>query len=131
MNSPTATPAIVLFSTAEWFYPYWTNKQHIATRLGARGFNVLYVESIGFRQPGFNKNDLARIWRRIRRAASPVQKVQKNVSVLAPLTVPGSQHRSWAEQINTWQLRSRIELWLRRIGLSRPIVWTYHPYMLR
>jgi glycosyltransferase involved in cell wall biosynthesis len=126
----TANQAIVLFSTADWFWPYWTNKQHIAARLGARGFRVLYVESIGFRQPGLNTMDLARIWRRVRGAVG-ISQVLRNVSVLPPLTIPARHHLRWADRLTSWQIRSRIELWLRRVGSSRPIVWTYHPYMVR
>jgi glycosyltransferase involved in cell wall biosynthesis len=131
MKRFAAGQAVVLFSTADWFWPYWTNKQHIAARLGARGFRVLYVESIGFRRPGLNNIDLARIWQRVRRAAAPIRQVQRNVWVLAPLTIPGSHHLAWAERINVWQLWSRINSWLRSVGSNRPIVWTYHPYMLR
>jgi glycosyltransferase involved in cell wall biosynthesis len=131
MNRFAANQAVVLFSTAEWFWPYWTNKQHIAARLGARGFRVLYVESIGFRRPGLNSIDVMRIWRRVRRVAGPIREVQRNVWVLPPLTIPGSQHLPWAEHINSWQIRTRIESWLRCINSNRPIVWTYHPYVLR
>ena len=42
---------IVMFSTADWSTPYWTNKQHIASRLAARGHRLLYVETVGLRQP--------------------------------------------------------------------------------
>jgi glycosyltransferase involved in cell wall biosynthesis len=131
MKHFAAGQAVVLFSTAEWFWPYWTNKQHIAARLGARGFRVLYVESIGFRRPGLNTVDLARIWRRVRRAAGPIRQVQRNVWVLPPLTIPGSHHLAWADRFNAWQLWNRIDPWLRQVDSDRPIVWTYHPYMLR
>ena len=131
MKNFGAGQAVVLFSTAEWFWPYWTNKQHFAARLGARGFRVLYVESIGFRRPGWNSIDLARIWGRVRRAAGPIREAQRNVWVLPPLTIPGSHHLAWADRINAWQLRSRIDSWLRSVDADSPIVWTYHPYMLR
>jgi glycosyltransferase involved in cell wall biosynthesis len=122
---------IVLFSTADWFWPYWTNKQHIAARLAARGFRVLYVESIGFRRPRLNKGDFVRIWRRLWRAALPISEVQQNVWVLSPLTIPAIHHRAGVEQLVAWRLRRRIEAWLRRVGGDQAIVWTYHPYMLR
>ncbi len=122
--------AVVLFSTADWYLPYWTNKQHIAARLGARGFRVLYVETIGLRRPGVNSRDLARIWRRLQRAWRPIKEVQKNVWVLSPMTIPGSSHFSLIEHFNGWQLQPRIKSWLRRANSTRPIVWTYHPYML-
>jgi glycosyltransferase involved in cell wall biosynthesis len=123
--------AVVLFSTADWFWPYWTNKQHIAAKLAGRGFRVLYVESIGFRRPGLNSIDIARMWRRVRRAAQPIEEVQENVSLLSPLTIPGIHHWPGIEQLNAWQLGGRIQSWLRRFGAGSPIVWTYHPYMLQ
>jgi glycosyltransferase involved in cell wall biosynthesis len=126
-----ANQAVVLFSTAEWFWPYWTNKQHIAARLASRGFRVLYVESTGFRRPGLNRIDLDRIWQRVKRGVGPMREVQKNVWVLPPLTLPRTQHLSWAEHFNTWQLRTRIASWLHAVDAARPVVWTYHPYMLR
>jgi glycosyltransferase involved in cell wall biosynthesis len=122
---------IVLFSTADWFWPYWTNKQHNAARLAARGFRVLYVESIGFRWPGLNSGDVVRIGRRLWRAALPIAQVQQNVWVLSPLTIPAIHHQSGVEQLVTWRLRRRIEAWLRRVGGDKPILWTYHPYILR
>jgi len=131
MSAVGSCQAIVLFSTADWHWPYWTNKQHIAARLGARGFRVLYVESTGLRSPGPNTRDVVRIWRRLRRTVGPIREVQKNVWVLSPLTIPGAA-QSWpVAQWNDWQLRSKIKSWLQSARSNRPIVWTYHPHMLR
>ena len=41
----------ILFATADWDKPYWTNKQHCAKSLAELGANVLYVESVGIRNP--------------------------------------------------------------------------------
>lgn len=131
MMSLPAGQAVVMFSTADWFWPYWTNKQHIAARLAARGFRVLYVESIGLRSPALNSADLARIWRRFRRAATPIRELQTNVWLLSPLTIPAVQNWRGIADFNYWQLGGKIQSWLRRISASHPIVWTYHPYMLR
>jgi len=131
MSSIGSSQAIVLFSTADWHCPYWTNKQHIASRLGARGFRVLYVESIGLRSPGVNTSDFVRICRRLQRTIGPISEVQKNVWVLSPLTIPGAGHSSPVAQFNDWQMRNRIRSWLRSVCSIRPIIWTYHPHMLR
>ncbi|MBI2944028.1 MAG: glycosyltransferase [Candidatus Wallbacteria bacterium] len=40
---------VVVFASAYWDEPLWTNKQHIAARLAGRGHRVLYVE------PGFSR----------------------------------------------------------------------------
>ena len=42
-------PDILLLATADWDHPLWTNKQHVACSLAARGHRVLYVESLGLR----------------------------------------------------------------------------------
>jgi glycosyltransferase involved in cell wall biosynthesis len=131
MNSLSSSEVIVLFSTADWNWPYWTNKQHIAARLGARGFRVLYVESPGLRPPDANSRDLWRINGRLRRAIGPIREVKENVWVLSPLMIPGVKHLALFNHFNNWQLRSRIDPWLDAIHASRPVVWTYHPYMLR
>jgi glycosyltransferase involved in cell wall biosynthesis len=131
MSSLPPGQAFVFFSTADWCWPYWTNKQHIAARLGARGFRVLYVESTGLRLPGTNTRDLVRIVRRLRRAMSPIEQVQNNVWVLSPLTIPGLQRSSLAARFNDRQLLTGVKSWLRSVRSGEPIVWTYHPYMLR
>src|SRR5437016_728235 len=107
MTDPAAIQAVILFSTADWFSPYWTNKQHIAARLAERGISVLYVESTGFRRPGVNWADLARMWRRFRRATRPLGEVQRNVWVVSPLTIPAAYGRHWADNLTVWQLRRR------------------------
>ena len=57
----------VLFATADWDTPYWTNKQHTARHLARMGWRVLYVESLGLRAPTASGRDLSRIWRRLKR----------------------------------------------------------------
>lgn len=35
---------IICLSNQLWDYPLWTNKRHVMTRLGKRGFNVIFVD---------------------------------------------------------------------------------------
>ncbi|WP_420133950.1 glycosyltransferase [Rhodopseudomonas sp.] len=121
---------VVLFSTADWDSPYWTNKQHIASRLADRGYEVLYVETVGIRRPGLNAMDLRRIIARLKRGTAPIREVRPNLWVFSPLTVPLGQRYAAVSVFNRWQLVFRIRSWLRRRRASHPIVWTYHPYML-
>lgn len=119
---------LVLFSTADWDWPYWTNKQHMAVHLAARGFRVLYVESTGMRRPGFNRTDALRVVNRAWRGLAPIRRVRPNLDVLSPLTVPGAHRSRPVSSFNAWQLRRRILSWRR--ANERPLIWTYHPYML-
>jgi glycosyltransferase involved in cell wall biosynthesis len=127
---PQSGQHVVLFSTADWDWPYWTNKQHMAVRLAARGCQVLYVESVGLRRPHLNRGDVGRIIGRARHALAPTREAQPNVWVLSPLTIPAAHRFALASRFNAWQLRRRITGWLRERRAERPIVWTYHPYML-
>lgn len=121
---------VVLFSSADWGDRYWTNKQHTAVRLAARGYRVLYVESVGIRRPGLNALDLRRIVGRLRRGLAPIREVSKNVWLLSPLTIPVGHRYAFVGALNRWLLQSRIGRWLKYRGAQRPMLWTYHPYML-
>ena len=79
---------VILFSTADWDAPYWTNKQHTARHLAALGFQVLYIESPGLRTPTANRKDLARILRRIIRSIRTPQMVEPGVWALSTVTIP-------------------------------------------
>lgn len=121
---------VVMLSTADWKDRYWTNKQHTASRLGARGYRVLYVESVGIRRPGLNALDLGRMAARLRSGLAPIREVADNVWVLSPLTIPLGHRYALVGEFNRWQLQSRMLRWLRRRGSARPLLWTYHPYMM-
>ncbi len=120
----------VMFSTADWAAPYWTNKQHIADRLAKRGHQVLYIESPGIRSPRANTRDLLRIWNRLKRAFIPPKKVDQTLWVYAPLTIPFGHKSRLVRAFNRWLLGSAIHKWLKRNRDGDDvIVWTYHPYI--
>ena len=120
---------VILFSNADWASKYWTNKQHIASRLADRGHRVLYVETIGLRRPGINRIDLGRMGARLRRAVAPIAKVRDNLWVLSPLSIPFGRRHAMVNRFNSLLLFSRIRAWQRTHGVNRPLVWTYHPYL--
>lgn len=122
---------VVMFSTADWDAPCWTNKQHTARRLAERGATVLYIESVGVRRPSMNGQDFNRILRRLRTGLRPPRQMGERLWVLSPLTVPLGQRHTLVCAFNAWYLRTTIDAWLRRQGGGKaPLVWTYHPYML-
>lgn len=119
-----------MFASADWDTPYWTNKQHIACRLAARGFRVVYFESVGIRPPRANGNDIARIVRRVKTALRmPKQRVE-NVWVVSPIQVPFYHGSSLIRRINRLFLKGAIRVAAKIANLNRPIVWVYHPYVL-
>lgn len=120
---------VVIFSTADWAAPYWTNKQHIADRLAKRGHRVLFVESPGIRPPKGNMRDLSRILARLRRAWTPPRRINANLWVFAPLTIPFGQRSNLVKGFNAWLMSSVLRRWLKRHGKGHNIVWSYHPYI--
>ncbi|PMS36905.1 glycosyltransferase involved in cell wall biosynthesis [Trinickia symbiotica] len=135
-SSDTARTAgdCLLFSTADWDEPYWTNKQHTARVLARRGWRVLYVESVGFRSPKLaSGKDWARIWRRLRQGLRSnligAKQREPNVWVLSPLMIPAKHHWPMVRQLNQALLKLSIARFVRKYRCAEPVVWTYHPYM--
>jgi glycosyltransferase involved in cell wall biosynthesis len=121
---------IVILSTADWDNPYWTNKQHVAVELARLGKRILYIESLGIRQPAFSQGDLRRIWRRLKRGVRPPEQVRKNLWVWSPLAVP-LQRFATVRLLNRYLLRFWLQFWLRKLGFGRPLLWTYSPLTLQ
>ena len=123
----------ILFSTADWDAPYWTNKQHTAKHLAQRDIRVLYVESVGLRAPKFHSGiDLARIWRRLLRGLKGVRLVEKNIWVISPLVIPFKHQWKLISLINRWIIRSSIIKFckMQNFQNEKSILWTYNPYVL-
>jgi glycosyltransferase involved in cell wall biosynthesis len=119
----------ILFATADWDTPYWTNKQHTAHHLALQGYRVLYIESIGLRPPTINGRDLKRIWERLKRGLCPAKQVEPKVWVMSPLAIPFKQHLPFIRALNQGWLRFRIRLFMLGQSFKQPMVWTYHPFM--
>lgn len=117
---------VVLFSTADWDHPFWTNKQRVASHLAAAGCRVLYVDSLGLRAPTAAPRDLARIGRRLRRAARPLRQVERNLWVYSPLVLPWHD-RPHVRAINERWLAATIRRILRKLDFAAPMLWTYNP----
>ncbi len=125
----------VLFSTADWDEPYWTNKQHTASLLAQRGWRVLYIESVGFRSPKVGSGrDWSRLWRRLWRGLQSLvlgpPKRAPNIWVLSPLMIPAKHHLPFVRSLNQALLRWSVTRFARKNRYRAPVVWTYHPYML-
>ena len=121
---------VILFSTADWDAPYWTNKQHTARRLAALGFRALYVESPGLRTPTASRKDFGRIMRRVNRGLRAAQMVEPGVWVLSTVTIPFKHHWKLTRAVNQGWIHYRVRRFVERHGFHRPLIWTYHPFVL-
>jgi glycosyltransferase involved in cell wall biosynthesis len=115
---------IVCVGFADWDAELWTNQQHLMSRL-ARDNRVLFVESLGLRQPQLAGRDLTRIARRLRRGLAP-PRTADGLHVLSPLVVP--LHRFGAVRaLNRRLLPALVRRATRRLGMRDPILWGYVP----
>ena len=127
--------SFVLFSSADWKTRYWTNKQHNAALLAARGHKVLYVETVGLRAPSFRaQRDLKRLWARLvsglKSQLGGPEEVSPNLWVLSPLVMIWGRKYRLIRAFNTLLLKLALRGHLRRQGMDEPEIWTYHPFML-
>lgn len=115
---------IVCVASADWD-AMWVNAQHLMHRLAATR-RVLYIENLGLRTPGVSAADVGKVWRRLRRWFRPAREVEPNVFVLSPISIP--LHRFAAVRLlNRALLRRRVRHWTRRLGMERPILWSFLP----
>jgi glycosyltransferase involved in cell wall biosynthesis len=115
---------IVCVGFADWDTELWTNQHHLMSRL-ARENRVLFIESLGLRQPQLAGRDLKRIARRLRRGLAPPRAVD-GLHVLSPLVLPFHRSRL-VRALNARLLPALVSRAARRLGLSAPILWAYVP----
>ena len=115
---------IVCLGFGEWDAELWTNQQHLMARLGRRN-RVLFLESLGLRQPRLAGRDLRRMARRVGRAAAGARAVD-GLHVLSPLVVP-IHGRPRIRTLNARLLRAQVGGAARELGLKRPLLWSYVP----
>ncbi len=120
---------IVMVSTADWDYPFWTNKQHVSSRLAEHGHRILYVESLGLRQLTASYRDLQRVFQRTKRSLLLGRNLKPNVWVWSPMVLPF--HRfAVVRQLNWVILSAFIRFFCRKLQFQSPILWTYNPTVL-
>lgn len=125
----------ILFATADWDEPYWTNKQHCAKSLAKLGSRVLYIESVGLRKPRPGSGrDWHRLLDRFCKGLSSLvfgaPERSPGVFILSPLVVPAGYRHPLLRRLNGSLLRLAIRRSMKRLELGKPVVWTYHPFML-
>jgi glycosyltransferase involved in cell wall biosynthesis len=115
---------IVCVGFADWSTDHWTNQHHLMARLAASN-RVLFVESLGLRRPQLAGRDVRRMLRRLRRGLEPPRAVD-GLHVLSPLVLP-LHGRPWMRRLNAALLRRQVRAAVRRLGLARPVLWSYVP----
>lgn len=126
---------IIVFATADWDEPYWTNKQHTAKSLSSLGNDILYIESVGLRKPKLGSSkDFNRIKNRLKTGIQTLlfgaRKVDDNIRVLAPLIIPAAHGSKLITSLNNILLSWLINREIKKLPDNEAIIWTYHPYII-
>jgi glycosyltransferase involved in cell wall biosynthesis len=115
---------IVCLGFGEWDAELWTNQQHLMSRLARRN-RVLFLESLGLRQPRLASRDLRRMARRLQRAAAGPRAVD-GLYVQSPLVIP-IHDRPRIQTLNARLLRGQVGRAVQSLGFERPLLWSYVP----
>lgn len=120
---------IVLYSTADWDNPFWTNKQHTAKRLAERGHKILYIESLGLRKPQVRSTDLKRIFAKLTKGFRGLRSIDTNLHILSPIALPGGGKNNTIQKINQKIIQYQISSALKALKINKKLywAWTYNP----
>lgn len=94
---------------------------------------VLWVNSIGLRQPRFLWRDLVRVcqkfnafFKRKKDQKPPINKYSKHFTVINPLVVPCAT-AGWIIKLNQWLLSKQLAKKISSMGMHDPIIWCSLP----
>jgi len=101
------------------------SKKHIMQRLAKRN-RILWVNSLGNRNPTASVHDLNRAIKKLRDFARGSRRVDNDIHVFSPLAIPfhGNSAARW---INRKALRWSLRRTCRKLGFRNPITWTFIP----
>jgi uncharacterized SAM-binding protein YcdF (DUF218 family)/glycosyltransferase involved in cell wall biosynthesis len=117
---------VICISAIDWDF-IWQGHQEIMATLAGAGNRVLYIENTGVRPPRLR--DLPRVRNRLRnwaRGINGFRRERENLFVYSPLVLPLPYSRV-ARAINRTVLLRSLERWMRTVGATRPVVWTFLP----
>jgi glycosyltransferase involved in cell wall biosynthesis len=117
---------VIFFSSDDWDSGLKTSKYHMTQLLASDGYTVLYVNSIGLRQPTLSRGIFGKIWSRLRTVLRGVRRASDNIYVMTPFVVPFHRYQ-WVNRLNRWLLVWTIRRQQQRLGLSRPELWLFLP----
>ncbi len=101
------------------------SKKHIMERF-ARHNRVLWVNSIGNRNPTATVRDFKRVANKLANFMGGCRQVHENLWVFSPIAIPfhgNAMARAVNRRFLSWSLRAVC----RKLGFRNPITWTYVP----
>jgi glycosyltransferase involved in cell wall biosynthesis len=102
------------------------SKKHIMQRLATHN-RILWVNSIGMRNPTASARDFKRIAKKFWDFAHGCRRLGENLYLFSPLAIPlhGNAAARW---FNRFWLALQVRLVCQQIGFRNAITWTFVPY---
>lgn len=117
---------IIIFSTADWNNPFWTNKQHMAKTFEKNNHRVIYIDSLGLRKPTATVKDIKRIFRYLKSLFTPYTHISTNIWKITPFVIPIHSNKI-ISFLNKWILVTFVKALSYYLGFKKTIIWTYSP----
>lgn len=117
---------IICISSIDWDF-IWQGHQEVMSSLASQGNRVLFIENTGVRTP--NLKDLPRLKKRIHNwihSVKGIRKERENLYIFSPIVLPFPYSRI-ARWFNKHLLMASLRRWIKFVGFSNPIIWTFLP----
>src|SRR2546429_2757316 len=101
------------------------SKKHVMLGL-ARKNRILWVNSIGNRNPRATGRDLRLVVKKAREFAAGCRRVAENIYVFSPLVIP-LHGNALARRFNRWFLAATLRRVCRQLAFRDVITWTFFP----
>lgn len=118
---------IIIYSTADWDNPFWTNKQYVALHLSQRQFRILYIESLGLRAPTLKGSDFSRLLQKLIKFLKGWKKINTHLYVFSPLAIPGASKWFILKTLSDFLVRVQIRVVISLLRFQSHWAWTYNP----
>ena len=116
---------ILFFSADDWGCGLMTSKTHIADLLSEEN-NLLYINSIGLREPKISAQDTKRIFKKIGMFFQGVKKVKERMWVYSPIVIPFHRFKL-IQWLNKWLLITYVNILKKRLNFTDPLLITFLP----
>lgn len=123
--SGNSRPDILCFSSSDW-EGKWGSRQQVMMRFAARGYRVFFVERLAGLEHFWKYPDLRR--RRWQRWREGVREIKPHLWIWAPPPLfPGRYYSPAIARLNAALVRRLLVPHLRRLEITRPVLWLYRP----
>lgn len=115
---------IICFSSNDW-NDIPSSKFHIMRHMG-QSRTVLYIETIGIRQPKVSSRDAKRVLQKVKVSVRGLKNIEARIHIWSPIAIPFHKYKA-IRQINSLYITKIIRRIMSKLDMKNPIMWSYLP----